>query len=58
MSTSQGGTCQIPGLLQPLATPTAAWQVISLDFVEGLPPSHGFDCVMLVVDLEPAPLTY
>lgn len=40
-----------PGLLQPLTTPSAAWQVISLDFVEGLQMSHGFDCIMVVVDL-------
>jgi len=40
-----------PGLLRPLETPTSAWQVISLDFVEGLPLSHGYDCILVVVDL-------
>lgn len=40
-----------PGLLQPLATPSAAWQVISMDFVEGLPNSHGYDCILVVVHL-------
>jgi hypothetical protein len=37
--------------LQPLETPTSAWKVISIDFVEGLPNSHGFDCIFVVVDL-------
>jgi hypothetical protein len=30
-----------PGLLQQLTTPSSAWQVLSLDFVEGLPTPMG-----------------
>jgi transposase InsO family protein len=39
-----------PGLLQPLETPDAAWDVVTLDFVEGLPISSKFDCILVVVD--------
>jgi hypothetical protein len=28
-----------PGLLQPLPVPEFAWQVVGLDFIEGLPKS-------------------
>lgn len=38
-----------PGLLQPLPVPDHAWQMVSLDFIEGLPTSSGFDCIMVVV---------
>ena len=39
-----------PGLLQPLAVPDQAWQIVSLDFIEGLPPSLSFNCILVVVD--------
>jgi hypothetical protein len=32
-----------------LSTPHA-WQNVSLDFIEGLPHSSGFDCILVVVD--------
>jgi hypothetical protein len=39
-----------PGLLQLLKVPDAAWQIISMDFVEGLPQSGSANCILVVVD--------
>lgn len=39
-----------PGLFQPLPVPDGAWQMVSLDFVEGLPLSHRMNSILVVVD--------
>jgi hypothetical protein len=41
---------KLPGLLQPLEVPTQAWQIISLDLVEGLPMSGHANCILVVID--------
>ena len=38
------------GLLSPLPVPAESWQVISMDFIEGLPRSGAANWVMVVVD--------
>ena len=39
-----------PRLLQPLPVPSAAWEVITMDFIEGLPQSKSANAIMIVVD--------
>jgi len=38
------------GLLQPLLIPEGPRESVSMDFMVGLPPSKGFDAIMVVVD--------
>jgi hypothetical protein len=42
--------CHYPGLLSPLPVPLESWQVISMDFIEGLPRSGSANCLMVIVD--------
>ncbi len=38
------------GLLRPLPIPEGPWESVSMDFMVSLPPSRGFDAIMVVVD--------
>lgn len=39
-----------PGLLEPLRVPGRPWQHIAMDFIEGLPQSGQYNCLLVVVD--------
>lgn len=39
-----------PGLLQPLHVPDQAWKTVTVDFIEGLPTSSSYNCILVVVD--------
>lgn len=38
------------GLLEPLRVPKKPWQDIAMDFIEGLPQSGPYNCLLVVVD--------
>ena len=46
---SKPGRNKHPSLLQPLLVPDGVWQVITMDFIEGLLKSGQFNCILAVV---------
>jgi deoxyuridine 5'-triphosphate nucleotidohydrolase len=38
------------GKLQPNEIPTRPWEIVSMDFLTGLPESEGYDAILVVVD--------
>ena len=39
-----------PGLLSPLTVPKEAWNMVSMDFISGLPKSKSYDTILVVID--------
>ena len=39
-----------PGLLSPLPVPKEAWNMVSMDFISGLPKSKSYDTILVVID--------
>lgn len=41
---------QYPGLLCTLPVPQQSWEMVTMDFISGLPPSGRYNCILVVFD--------
>jgi hypothetical protein len=47
---NKGEHTPYPGLLEPISIPKGAWEVITMDFISGLPKNEDKDVIMVVID--------
>jgi hypothetical protein len=46
---AKSGHVKLPGLLQPLSMTNRAWEVVSLDCIEGLPRSNHHNVILVII---------
>lgn len=50
LPTGETRTSGFSGMLEPLPVPKESWDLISMDFIDGLPQSGQYNCIWVIVD--------